>query len=563
MGYFSSSTEYPNILENTEHLLSEEQSLKNVRHTDLDTQFTESAEERDFLTDNKINESEVTSNDPFYVSSTTEDYNSSPLTEAIPKTSTSIVVLGNEVLIVDHTKENPVTIIKVQANGLQRGVDESTDDSESHDAEHYSLHSIKSTVEPNTSEFISVSSSTTENYELSSEPIFDTVYYPQNNHEAIENKVTNEDEFSGSSGSGAGSGDLTDIAITEGSSEGSGAGALDIVRNVTKLFPVDSLSSESQEFIRLSPTSAKPEVSSSPASIETSSEIFDIVSTDTPSSPEVSSEIIHETTFYEPSSDASSTESFQSSSKSPETSTQNHFVTDELVPVRKTYIEDDDTHDLIDPGFGRIPDDFHLTATHLDDEISQTRQLSPKKHDDIETPHAQQFQGKSFVLPLGIFQNFKEFDSKKPQKVSLLKNSPAPGEPHLIPEWERNTTVSQNEEDSTTVKVRLENILTHTVNPLHADHSSSEEIDKKFQKDVEPTTTKMPPSNIPEMLSTEEENSSNQSSSSPYQYHPDHDAESIRLRAAPTTDKSIDSLSLSVETIEVKEENKIENDAKN
>lgn len=562
VGYYSSSTEYPNILETVEKLLPEEQSFKNVRHTDLDVKLTESAENTDFLSDNKINDSEVISDDPNYGSSTSDDYRSSSIvTESVPTGSTSVVVLGNNVLILDHTKENPVTIIKVQASGLQQGgVDDSADESESLDTEHYSEQTPRSSTEPSTIKSSPLLSSTTETYE-SSEPVFETVFYPGNSHEAIETEAhnpTNEDEFSGnSSGSGAGSGDYTDIAIPEGSSDGSGSGAgsLDITRNVTKLYPVDSLSSESQEYIRLAPTSSvRPEISSS--TIETSSEIFDIYSTDAPSSPEVSSEIIHETTFYEPSSD-SSTETAQSSSKTLETSTQNHFVTDELVPIQKTYIEDDDTHDLIDPGFGKIPDDFHLTGSHLADELSQTRQLSPKKNDELETPHAQQFTGKSLPSPLSISQNLRALDTDEPQRISLLKHSAAPGEPHLIPEWERNNTEAQSEEASTTVKVRLENILSHTVNPLHADHSSSEEIDKRFNKDVEPTTTKMTPSsNAAEKFSTEEENSSNQSSSSPYQYHPDHDAESIRFRAAPTTDQpSVESLSL--ETVEAKQ-NKVD-----
>lgn len=510
------------MFENTDHILSGE-SFKNVRHTDYDAKIKDSIEESSFLSDNKIHISsdnksnteetdiannfayfgESTSEEPRERYSTTENFvpsSAAPESLETPK----VVVFGSNVLILDNSKPNPITLITVEdAVGLQRGVDENVDDSESYGIENHPLHIISdssSTMETSTTE--ATASSTVESHQ-NDEP---AVYAPSQDQEtmgAIQHSPSPVEEELGS-GSASGNGPITipiPDDITDFSS-GSGSGFGPITSLVTKLIPV---SPDSAEFLEHHSSSIRPDVSGYG---ESSGDIF--VSTEEPASPEVSSEIVHDTTFYESSSDAST----EISQKPTESSETNHFTADELLPIHKPYIEDNEHQELINPGHGKLPDDLHIHSGN-DDDVSHTRQLAAKKHDEVETPHAQ------------------PEPSKQSKLVELSYRSP--GEPHLIPEWERNSTEEINTTEEP-ISTKLEKILSHTVNPLHADHSSSEEIDRKFNKDVEPTTTRYTPIKPVEVLSTEEDRESQTSNLTKETL--DHEAEVLKIQEDPNMKKS-------------------------
>lgn len=113
----------------------------------------------------------------------------------------------------------------------------------------------------------------------------------------------------------------------------------------------------------------------------------------------------------------------------------------------------------------------------------------------------------------------------------------------MIPEWERNlTTISPLEvtDSSKTVQTQgsnhLAEILQETINAINHDKSSSEEIDKIFKKDVEPTTLKPTTPSEPK-VSFSGEFSLEKTEMSPLlpkhynPYNPKDDAESLKFES--------------------------------
>lgn len=273
----------------------------------------------------------------------------------------------------------------------------------------------------------------------------------------------------------------------------------------------------------------------------------------------------------ESSSEAFYTVYVTSSSENPETKPVVHdtLASAEFIPAHNTYIEDEENHELISPGYGKIPDDIQENGQNLkksfpemEGELSQrsnfrnsaTLKATPRNelllsnnlHETNETKTEFNTTMQNEKLNLNKTESFK----------SLLRS---PGEPHLIPEWERNGTIIEKEESSYSAellepeaklvetfsislppKVKQSNdILDETVNKISHDAqgraSSSEEADIVSGKDVEPTTIKATTESFQSIEnkvtdSTEKLNDSNQSSSI-VQYNPKEDAESLKYEA--------------------------------
>ena len=273
----------------------------------------------------------------------------------------------------------------------------------------------------------------------------------------------------------------------------------------------------------------------------------------------------------ESSSEGFNTEYVTSSSENPETKPAHETVVSSefIYPAHKTYIEDEENHELISPGYGKIPDDIQDNGQNL-----------KKSFPEIEGELSQRssFRGSATLKAtprneLLLSNNLHEINETKTEFNTTMQNEKrnlnktesfksllrSPGEPHLIPEWERNGTAIEEEDSSYSAellepeakhvetfsvslppKVKQSNdILDETVNKINHDAqgraASSEEADLVSGKDVEPTTIKATTESFQSIEnkvtdSIEEVNDSNQSSSI-VQYNPKEDAESLKYEA--------------------------------
>lgn len=273
----------------------------------------------------------------------------------------------------------------------------------------------------------------------------------------------------------------------------------------------------------------------------------------------------------ESSSEAFNTVYVTSSSENPETKPVVHdtLASAEFIPAHNTYIEDEENHELISPGYGKIPDDIQENGQNLkknfpeiEGELSQrsnfrtsaTLKATPRNELSLSN-NIHETNGTKTEFNTTM-QNEKLNLNKTESFKSLLRS---PGEPHLIPEWERNGTVIEGEDsfysaellepeakhvESISIllppKVKQSNdILDETVNKINHDAQGraafSEEADLVSGKDVEPTTIKATTESFQSIEnkvtdSIEELNDSNQSSSI-VQYNPKEDAESLKYEA--------------------------------
>lgn len=396
------------MLNDSDHALDElEKTLKTVRNTESDFYGSESIEnvEIEGSSDKKMNEREnskltsiESSSEPSdYLSSTTEqNYQSSQstiITEITPskeKSSPSVVQIGDRLVIVDHSQSHAISVIKVEeAAGLQRGEDDSNYENDSLDNEDL-INLSSSTSGPSSQSnelFSDRTTSTTENaFSKSSENIL-----------LIEeasgvNEEPNSIPYISGSGEleNSGGGEIATefhIPIMDGMrkefDDNVASGNLGIVMETSSFTPLEF----QPTIVLMDPTKILGIVESS------GEKVFETVFyTEGPrTSIESSSvEVVRDTTFYDPSS----VEVFSSTSNEFSTSGPSADLSEELMPVvQKTYIEDDESHVLISPGYGKIPDEFSLhslsrsSAIQSEDEMMRKGQsheiLEGSEHSDM------------------------------------------------------------------------------------------------------------------------------------------------------------------------------------
>ncbi|CAO1347258.1 unnamed protein product [Diamesa hyperborea] len=554
--YYSHSSEQPDVFDDTENVFHNMEGLKNIRQTN-ESNFN------DILTpvaDEEQNDEIPEESENILTSeSTSESYTVLSSTATVDSVDISSTSTAKEII---PFKVNNGTSYYVKigdqihkvpgADDLFRGEDDSfLTENDSQDSSESSKAYSSSTVSPDENELFQKSTlsatSTLEtllssSMETDNDSGFHTIYIePVASDESLR---LNDVETFDSTGSGSGSGSygFFDDIVLYSTSE--------------KSTPDTTISDE--------PGSGSDAKSTTALSSET---IFG-------SGDEAIETVYHsgESTKLttESSSEAFNTVYITSSSENPETKpAQETLVSAEFIPVHNTYIEDEENHELISPGYGKIPDDIQENGQNLkksfpeiEGEISQrsnfrdsaTLKATPRNelllsnnlHGTNETKTEFNTTMQNEKINLNKTESFK----------SLLRS---PGEPHLIPEWERNGTAIEEEDSSYSAellepeakleetfsvslppKVKQSNdILDDTVNKINHDAqgraASSEEADIVSGKDVEPTTIKATTESFQSIEnkvtdSVEELNGSNQSSSI-VQYNPKEDAESLKYEA--------------------------------
>ncbi|XP_035775040.1 serine-rich adhesin for platelets-like [Anopheles albimanus] len=386
----------------------------------------------------------------------------------------AVVQIGDKLVIVDHNQPKPITVIQVEeVEGLQRGEDDTVYDQE--------MYTERSPVASETG-----ARESSKKLKL---------------HQAAEPEPETLSTQADSSGSyetvwhGTGSTELVDLTSeeiydTQHYTEGPDGAGNDTL-NATVSSELDSVSKE--DFLHIGPskepaklqaigkdvdqtTTVAPLTGSSDGysgSDEGSTTISDLaISLSTEASGDGA---IYDTHFYTEEPAFSSEEvKWQGSTASPtaaevEASTpgstyagHDHHVpiAEELVTHGKTYIEDDE-HDLIQPGFQPIPEDFSLpqrdqAAHEMGDEMMDQHQApvartkSEKQQNRILAEVLDVLTSKN-----GTTTTDRSVESSTEGAVGggpsqeETSNSPAwlkedpqpqlrsPGEPLLIPEWER------------------------------------------------------------------------------------------------------------------------------
>uniref|UniRef100_A0A182PCM8 VWFC domain-containing protein n=1 Tax=Anopheles epiroticus TaxID=199890 RepID=A0A182PCM8_9DIPT len=381
----------------------------------------------------------------------------------------AVVQIGDKLVIVDHNQPKPITVIQVEeVEGLQRGEDDSV-----YDQEMYTERSLPAAVESGreSSKKLKLHHSAeveqeTLSTQADSSAAYETVYH------------------SGSTEQGGGSSE--EIFETQHYTEGPEDAAASAERNNTQ--KGEPLSVSKEEFLHMGdlqePAKLRQEeehtTSAAVAGSSTSYSSMEEGSTtmsDLPvslSSEASGDEMIYDTHFYTEGPSTSSEEHGPTlGTGSEEVSTPGSTyvprhpvpVADELAPQHETYIEDNE-HELIHPGFQPIPEDFSLPQLDqpaMDMEMEHHHASAPKQEkilsEVLDLKHNASF---TTAAPM----NSSELTSTEGPASSQeeTSNSPAwlkedpqpqlrsPGEPLLIPEWERmngtsGSNVSSSEED--------------------------------------------------------------------------------------------------------------------
>ncbi|ETN63868.1 hypothetical protein AND_004404 [Anopheles darlingi] len=372
----------------------------------------------------------------------------------------AVVQIGDKLVIVDHNQPKPITVIQVEeVEGLQRGEDDSV-----YDQEMYTERSpvASETGARESSKKLKLHQASEQEQETlstqaDSSGSYETVWHGPVSTELVD--LTSEE-----------------IYDTQPYTEGPDGAANDTTVNATVSSELDTVSKE--DFLHMDPskepaklvavgkdvdqTTATP-TGSSDGYINTdegSTTISDLaISLSTDASGDGA---IYDTHFYTEEPSLSSEEvkwqgptagptaaEEASTPGSPTYVTRDHHVpiAEELVTHGKTYIEDDE-HDLIQPGFQPIPEDFSLpqrdqAAHEMGDEMEQHQ--TPATPEVVKS-EKQQNRILAEVLELTSNKNgatggpSQEETSNSP---AWLKEDPkpqlrSPGEPLLIPEWERH-----------------------------------------------------------------------------------------------------------------------------
>ncbi|XP_049534506.1 mucin-19-like [Anopheles darlingi] len=394
----------------------------------------------------------------------------------------AVVQIGDKLVIVDHNQPKPITVIQVEeVEGLQRGEDDSVYDQEMY-TERSPVASETGTRESSKKLKLHQASEQeqeTLSTQADSSGSYETVWHGPVSTELVD--LTSEE-----------------IYDTQPYTEGPDGAANDTTVNATVSSELDSVSKE--DFLHMAPskepaklvavgkdadqTTATP-TGSSDGYINTdegSTTISDLaISLSTDASGDGT---IYDTHFYTEEPSLSSEEvkwqgptagptaaEEASTPGSPTYVTRDHHVpiAEELVTHGKTYIEDDE-HDLIQPGFQPIPEDFSLpqrdqAAHEMGDEMEHHQ--TPAAPEAVKN-EKQQNRILAEVLELTSNKNGTTTTTTTTVRPVMDKeesstegatggpsqeetsNSPAwlkedpkpqlrsPGEPLLIPEWERH-----------------------------------------------------------------------------------------------------------------------------
>lgn len=452
----SSHSEEANHLEHLDlHVTDDgEDGTKNVRHTDEDAMVNGTSEMTDSSESSTAGPSDSsTSSTSAEMELSSESSSSTTVRVLVPSTLSTttampddvpeevtkkdkplpaVVQIGDKLVIVDHNQPKPITVIQVEeVAGLQRGEDDI-----SYDQEMYTDRAPENRETPKQMKLENGEGETLST-QADSSVGFETVYHGGSS----ENLESDEG------------------IDTQHHTEGPESSA---DRNDTQS---DQLSASSEEFIQLRPSSDKPvkldEEHTTLNSLLTSGEEGSTTLTDfgiMSASSEASGDEVYETHFYTESPGSSSETTEVALSDSPEpTKPGKDLAVDDMATQRKPYIEDDE-HDLIPPGFQPIPEDFSLPLRDqptMDDEMeASSSPTKSERKEDVGTPKIL-----SEVLEYRqngtstTTENTSEVENEVTISPSWLKDESkpmlrAPGEPHLVPEWERsNVTISNSTSD--------------------------------------------------------------------------------------------------------------------
>uniref|UniRef100_A0A182Q0M8 VWFC domain-containing protein n=1 Tax=Anopheles farauti TaxID=69004 RepID=A0A182Q0M8_9DIPT len=375
----------------------------------------------------------------------------------------AVVQIGDKLVIVDHNQPKPITVIQVEeVEGLQRGEDDTV-----YDQEMYTERSLSPAAESGreSSKKLKLSHSTEQEQETlstqaDSSGAYETVYH------------------AGSTEQGGGSSE--EFYETVFYTEGPESALTSQERNDTdRLQTREPVSVSKEDFLHMG-ASQEPaklqqdeEHTTAGASISvTSAEEGSTTLSDLSislSSEASGDEMIYDTHYYteEPPGSSSDEHGPTLGTGSAESSTAGYVprhpvpVADELVPPHATYIEDNEK-EFIDPGFQPIPEDFSLPQLDhpaMEMEMDHHPKSAPAKQEKILADVLMELKRNSTTATTttttttdhpntasstesSTTEGFSASQEAASNSPSWLKEEPrpqlrSPGEPLLIPEWER------------------------------------------------------------------------------------------------------------------------------
>lgn len=511
-----------------------EDGTKNVRHTEDDllmsgmvAEVTESGENSSTagLSPESETELELSSEASGSSSSTVRVHSlGATSTTAMPedevtkkdKPLPAVVQIGDKLVIVDHNQEQRIHVIQVEeVEGLQRGEDDISYDQEMYtDRAPDNRESPKHMkLEGSDTEMLSTQADSSAAYEtvyhggstenMASEEIYETQHYTEG-PESTERNDTQADQVPASS--------EEFMQITSASSE------KPIVRLEDEHTTVNPLLSSGEEG---STTLTDFHVSSA--------------------SSEASGDEIYDTHFYTegPGSSSETTDAATSAVSETPAPTKPLQDSDDMTTQRKPYIEDDE-HDLIQPGFQPIPEDFSLplrdqpALMDIADELEQHNSpLKSERKDDGETT-------KILSEVLEYRKNATTTTTTpEPETDNEVTNSPAwlkeeskpqlrvPGEPHLIPEWERDNVTASNtsSEEDFSGAGELHVVKMNSDEYIDVSEGSGSSTRAAVKKDSEETT--VAPSKVA-LYDIDSAGSGSSSESDSVKHNPKNDVESLK-----------------------------------
>uniref|UniRef100_A0A1S4KDP3 VWFC domain-containing protein n=1 Tax=Culex quinquefasciatus TaxID=7176 RepID=A0A1S4KDP3_CULQU len=535
----SSHSEEANNLEHLDMNVTDdgEEGMKNVRHTDEDllvngtSEVTESGES--LLPSSTAGpeseelqaSSEASSSTSTTTTTTVRVLSVGVSTTAAPedvsdevtkkdKPLPAVVQIGDKLVIVDHNQEKPITVIQVEeVEGLQRGEDDISYDPEMYtDRTPDNRESPKHMkLEGGENEMLSTQADSSAAYEtvyhggstenLASEEVFETQHFTEG-PESAEHNDTQTDQLLASS--------EEFIQISSASS------------------------SEKPAHLEEDHTTVNPLLSSGE---EGSTTLSDMHMSSV--SSEASGDEVFDTHYYTegPGGSSETTDAAISEETSEPTIPSQDLPADDMTTHRKTYIEDDE-HDLIQPGFQPIPEDFSLplrdqpALMDIAEEVEQQNpHLKSERKEDGATgkilSEVLEYRKNASSSTTTTTEASSEVDNEVTVSPAWLKEEPkpqlrAPGEPHLVPEWERNngtnSTLSSEEDFSGAGELHV--LKMHSEEYIDGSEGSGLSTARK-----DPEETTLAPSKVAHDIDSAESGSSESDS---IKHNPKNDVESLK-----------------------------------
>lgn len=569
----SSSSSHSEEANNLEHLDMNvtddgEDGMKNVRHTDEDllangtaevTESGESSSASSTVGPSESEEMQVSSEASSTTSSSTTTTTVRVLSVGVSTTAApedvsdevtkkdkplpAVVQIGDKLVIVDHNQEKPITVIQVEeVEGLQRGEDDISYDPEMYtDRTPDSRDSPKHMkLEGSDNEMLSTQADSSAAYETvyhegstDSRAAYETVYHGG----STESRAAFETVYHGGSTENMASEEVFETQhFTEGPESAE--------HNDTQ---VDQLSANSEEFIQISAaassekparldedhTTVNPLLSSGE---EGSTTLSDLHMSSV--SSEASGDEVYDTHYYTegPGGSSETTDAPANEETSEPTKPTRDLPSDDMTTHRKTYIEDDE-HDLIQPGFQPIPEDFSLplrdqpALMDIADELEQQNpHLKSERKEDGATgkilSEVLEYRKNASSTTTTTTESSSEVDNEVTISPAWLKEEPlpqlrVPGEPHLVPEWERtNGTNSTSSEEDFSGAGEMHVLKMHSEEYIDGSEGSGLST---VRKDPEETT--LAPSKVQHDIDSAESGSSESDS---VKHNPKNDVESLK-----------------------------------